>query len=135
MKKELKDYLHLYLGCELLSISTYEIVGKLEGIVGSEAHFKVNGVWYSASLSNYKPILRPLSDMTDEEYDYLAEHILDDIIWSPATIYDFINILREKLSISKLAETNYYLLSKHFDLFGLIESGLAIDASKVKSKM
>jgi len=63
--------------------------------------------------------LRPLSSMTEEEKkeieklskgEYLIEPSIEHNIWTPD---EFI-----------------YLLSKHFDLFQLIESGLAIEIKK-----
>ena len=63
-----------------------------------------------------KPILRPLSDLTKEE-------LIEQGFWHHI---DFLT--HEK---QNPIEAPYfmveYLLSKHFDVFGLIEAGLAID--------
>ena len=113
MKKELKDYLHLYLGCEVLvegdirKLITIYLNGYVEvnynDIGGQE--FPINEI---------KPILRPLSDMTeDEEYDY----------WK---------LKGGNASNEFQGETTLFLLSKYFDIFGLIEADLAIDKTTLK---
>lgn len=112
--KKIEDYLHLYLGCELLSKSTGEVVATLLGVVGNEAHFKVSGVKYSARCDNYKPILRPLSDMTEEERSELI----------------YLQNADQRAYYEMAAQVKY-LISKYFDLFGLIEAGLAIDKTKL----
>ena len=63
-----------------------------------------------------KPILRPLSDLTKDEFKELGLnmdwHCLDD--W-----------IKEQYLMT--VKEYSYLLKKHFDVFGLIEKGLAID--------
>ncbi len=105
MKKEIKDYLHLYLGCKVVfneklkAVITHKLLA--DNLVPKE---------------KLKPILRPLSDMTedeDQEFEYIR--------------------YKKDLSIYEgTAMQTAYLLSKNFDLFGLIESGLAIDATTLK---
>lgn len=127
--KELKDYLHLYLGCEI------DISGQRE-ILDSVAKSGQIETLFRGHLRNYRdlsdediaPILRPLSDMTDEEYTEYAniEFGEDTTDWD----YDE----KTKRSIGEVTEFNRfaYLLKKHFDLFGLIEAGLAIDKTTLK---
>lgn len=66
-----------------------------------------------------KPILRPLSDLTEE---YVSRKTIDD--------YNFCSSrdITKCLSYHSLS----YLLSLHFDVFGLIEKGLAIDINTLK---
>jgi hypothetical protein len=82
------------------------------------------------NLDTIKPILRPLSDLT-KEIEYDGETITPCIYW------DDINIAYEK-NLRSMAKFNYSdgympyfitekLLEWHFDVFGLIEKGLAID--------
>lgn len=124
----IKDYLHLYLGCELFEVGGG--IGKLYNI-GTFAGF-ITQVFtdcssneaYWTNINNVKPILRPLSDMTDhEKYEYSAmvEWIEQDDIktWNNS-------FMRYSAELTK------WLLSKHFDLFGLIEAGLAIDKTTLK---
>jgi len=125
MKKELKDYLHLYLGCECavtgVSKNNNETF-KLTGI----SYDDTQRIWWCyfegtefghSILEDTWPTLRKLSDMAEDEKKELWH--LDD------------HALRE------LGDGNGYALpyvftwclSKHFDLFGLIEAGIAIDRS------
>ena len=128
--KDIKDYLHLYLGCEVMchyeersKKGDYDFKGTFEGIDcgqyqvfhGQKKAFLV----HKYNAKNIKPILRPLSDMTENEAKELAE-----IKRSPSAGK---TVTRTEL----YAATTHYLLSKHFDLFGLIESGLAIDKTKL----
>lgn len=67
-------------------------------------------------IKEVKPILRPLSRMTEEEcneYNNLSE-----------TMYS-LNKIQDQMMTE--AKTTKYLLSKHFDLFDLIHFGLAIE--------
>jgi hypothetical protein len=139
MKKELKDYLHLYLGCEcrLDNKEKGKLIGFDSRLHDSEVEMVCFTIWMDkendwtvynddANFDRIKPILRPLSDMTEDELKCLRSergHLKgvhrDDLKfiiimnkWSPE---DFI-----------------FLLSKHFDLFGLIPAGLAIDKTTLK---
>jgi hypothetical protein len=144
MEKEFKDY-HLYLGCDVLLINdisedygddSYDppainSIGKLSLI--NEGDFQINGGeesegWpYGVTFENchialwdlkdFKLLLRPLSDMTEEE----KENIQGTDWGFLETNYDW----------EFSPETFIYLLSKYFDLFGLIEAGLAIDKTKL----
>jgi len=90
---------------------------------GADCHYEVG---------KHKPILRKLSDITDEE-----KCIMHDLLWvekesdkhysvSHKCTYFFIKAIDRKID----AETFHYLITRlHVDLFGLIESGLAIDRS------
>jgi hypothetical protein len=146
MEKNIKDYLHLYMGCKCHTP---------DGIM--ELSYVKDGsnwpVWFdekcneanSEILSNYgccakgykynqvKPILRPLSDMTEEEKNELLQV---DREYTSANILP--NIPLGRLLVlhytERQAQITRYLLSKHFDLFGLIPAGLAIDATKQEVK-
>lgn len=115
--KEIKDYLHLYLWCML----------KTE--FGQSVLYADN--IYRAKNLNWKPILRPLSDITEEEEFEMTE-ITGLFIGS-----GFIKAIKENskyvIDVRNSFEVTRYLLSKHFDLFNLIEEGLAIDKTKIKS--
>jgi hypothetical protein len=84
-----------------------------------EIDLKVLDRIYDRQAFEIKPILRQLSDMTDTEHNELMRICFED-----------------KFKTFALAPVGCscplgfaYLLSKQFDLFGLIESGLAIDAT------
>lgn len=154
-EKKISDYLHLYLGCD---VQTPDGVGKLHS-VSVEANGKRSNrikvffgrmVKTENSIDGYdkhrnhgsylieqesyvginapegtppeftmpggcKPILRPLSDMTNEDW---------------ITYYRILDGQNDKPGIECKAEAMLFLLSKHFDLFSLIESGIAIDKTK-----
>lgn len=156
----IKDYLHLYLGCECLDTdgATYKL---------KPSHFPAN--WQNTNL-NHKPILRPLSDMTEQNCVDVARLAYGEE--GTGMAYDKVFGLGEvgeddNRKVIQLSEGNYvvihlnkflienrdglndseaychydvnnmpaiikYLLSKQFDLFDLIQGGLAIDATTLK---
>lgn len=156
--KELKDYLHLYLGCEVeLNNGGSKVYNRklvAVGGVDDELYCKlrlgkagkgqlVHGIFLKEG--RVKPLLRPLSDMTEEEMRGWAliaaprENMTDDYI--KKSHEDFLKQVSKKgldaFEVNSgefhLAfELTHYLLSLHFDLFGLIESGLAIDKTKLQ---
>ena len=88
-------------------------VDKLDGIL---LDFYKDGKDYQVYLSEVKPYLFPLSSMTDEqkgEYNSLRDLV--------PTMYDF-ELVDNWWSID-------YLNANHFDYRGLIDDGLAIDAT------
>ena len=74
------------------------------------------------------PFLRPLSSITDEE-----RHEVQEILGKCVEIcngFDIVEILQEKIfSFRELQGVFEWLLKNHFDYGGLIEKGLAIDAT------
>lgn len=142
MTKDIKDYLHLYLGCEVqlrhngtFVPDPYEPTCYLSRI--TDGRMDSVGVRYDGSeeiiypfTADIKPILRPLSDMTEEEARQLC----------PNGEEPFLKYLSEKDEwytnrihfYTAYSECYRFLLSRGFDLFGLIDSGLAIDATKIQ---
>lgn len=124
MKKDIKDYLHLYLGCECMTedgrrgrFSGFDVVEKNYSIVMITVRFSDDPLDHDWTVLNdneecdrIKLILRPLSDMTEDEKTEEYKIGLDPGI----------------------EEQFRWLLSKGFDLFGLIEAGLAIDKTTLK---
>ena len=85
----------------------------LSGIFTDEAYFTTNGG--SIYSNEYKPYLFPLSSMTEEqkqEYQYITERWMYDSSYSISDSTDWLNV-------------------HHFDYRGLIEKGLAIDATNL----
>ena len=71
------------------------------------------GSFLSSNIEEVKPYLFPLSSMTEEqqkEYQYITERWMYDSSYSIADSIDWLN-------------------KNHFDYRGLIENGLAIDAT------
>ena len=120
IEKNIKDYLNLYLGCEVMHRNEkglLEAVSKRMNVWDGFISFGDFGSWYG--MSEIKPILRPLSDMTDEEKN-------DFELWS-------FEIMKEDLNqVQRNALKIKWYLYNHFDLFGLIEAGLAIDKTTIK---
>jgi len=118
--KNIKDYLHLYWGASCFAnipgLKTKEIF-IIDAILISR-----KGLEY---FTNIQPILRPLSDITKDEAEERA--------WGSA--HGFSNYCKYSSPQGEpprfYADDFQWLLSKHFDLFGLIEAGLAIDKTKI----
>lgn len=169
MSKDIKNYLHLYLRSELLcrvkrKNDTDYYIGKLCEVTyksnhGDWAKFWFDNVitvtsstWETSSSNNHwfflnedsiTPILRPLSDMTEEESErLLREHnfysrhtIMHPEFYRGAIHFKVIYSGQhrrwpKKIRPHETPEMVLYLLKQGFDLFGLIENGLAIDKTK-----
>ena len=121
----------------------------VETLIGIDDKF-IYTVWdktgdrekHCLSVSNWKPYLRPMSSMTEEEAKEIA--ILHDIkdILSVKVTSDYIDIIvddgfssTETITlwydelISSI-ECIYWLLEHHFDFMGLIPQGLAIEVTE-----
>ena len=71
---------------------------------------------YYKTLENIKPYLRPLSSMTDDEIDAYTN------------TGSFLHANGIPFNLFYNNEGLNFLLSNHFDIFGLIEKGLALEA-------
>lgn len=116
--KNIKDYLHLYLGQQCRCFNHADSEGWIETISCS---IIIDYEDEDSEIEGIVPILRPLSDMTEEEMKSVGHmpHVplhKDDLKYA---------IIRN----SWPPEQTRYLLSRGFDLFNLIESGLAIKKS------
>lgn len=121
-------------GVELTSISTkasYEALTFVSGdtnLIGDLSMIHIEMVW---------PLLRPLSDLT-EEIEVNGERFVPDQVWFKET-----NWLDYHYELQNMAANNYCdgylpykiqekLIEWHFDVFGLLEHGLAIDLNTIK---
>jgi hypothetical protein len=98
---------HLYIGCTVVNVNP-EAIGDLDyfGRKSKLSHLLFDK--YSNS-EDWKPELRPLSSMTDEENEHLSDmsnKLIDD-----AKFYAYYTL---------------YLTKNRIDLFSLIENGQAI---------
>jgi len=134
MKKEIKDYLHFYLGCQCLcfdernpgeqDIGVLIEVGKSHAVINPEkGKNDIEGI-----LSEFKPILRRMKDITGDEVLELHHLSVEDNSKDGMSLKSYYS--SEPLFLEPVQF--YFLLSKHFDLFGLIDAGLAIDKATVK---
>jgi hypothetical protein len=152
---DIKDYLHLYFGCECeltrdeytfphgVPLSPYELSQYLKGTI------------------SVKPMLRPLSDMTEEERKEIFALVFKREFPKSGSILFFPEITTyaqaryvlwsgiDRLGIEAHGrvwadcdlhhykhnqhEITRWLLARHFDLFGLIDAGLAIDKTKIST--
>lgn len=134
----LSDYIHLYLGCEiqyeekLVFGNTETRKGLSFGVDDRFVSFypitKYNklsesGVTIRKPIKDCKPILRSLNDATPDE----IKEIEDSRVFVKATPVHHVG------NMQWTPETFRLVLSKHFDLFGLIKNGLALDATKLNA--
>lgn len=126
-KIKFRDVAHYYLGCKCKRIS--EIIFTLSPI-------NFPSSWESVDFTkNFKPILRPLSSMSDEDVIGFCKLSEPESYWnrSHERIYDeYRKLFREEKYIVFSPEETHYLISKHYDVFGLIDSGEAIDGSALE---
>lgn len=125
MKKEIKDYLHFYIGCKY----------RLQYLANDRI---LNGRLYQSYISNNAPVqllLRPLQSMTEGEAWEIWRKVprqRDHGVTNPkCAIID--RTFHADWSIHDWAIAFPILLSKGFDLFNLIQEGLAIDSTTVKN--
>ncbi len=156
MEKQIRDYLHLYLGCQ---VEYDDRIGIIHQYFLPAGKHREGEVWFcsleengnpemscSVPCTKVKPILRPLSDMTEDEairVTGLSEYAPNftivkvtrneykDLIVSWKGLDDVPKEFNATGELFFCAEQFQYLLSKHFDIFGLIEDGLAIDKTKI----
>lgn len=77
---------------------------------------------------DFKPILRPLSDLTKEEYFSVWKFEMDE----ESLVFHFLGLDYESRFLDKYSLSFWNdLLSKHFDIFDLIPKGLAIDINSL----
>lgn len=90
-------------------------------IFGAEIGVNINTtVRDTFSINDVKPYLRPMSSMTEEQYDqlYIDSRVKNDSI-------DILDALANDMDAID------WLNKNHFDYRGLIEKGLAIDATNL----
>lgn len=135
MEKKIEDYLHLYLGCEVREVMS---LGYTDHILSPETLVLLL-CRTKNDAHNIFPFLRPLSDMTEEEnvvvwdietggINEAADHKVKMVgVWFSRAA----NNGGGPLTMDWKFETTRFFLSKHFDLFDLIPSGLALDATTI----
>lgn len=118
---EIKDYLHLYIGQKLQR-------------GGTVTHALLDACEKSAfdAYADIKPILRKLSDMTEEECDkygiaYLNGEYTKDCFEADATYGTTFKVY----GIKSLSERVIQMCKDGWDVFGLIPAGLAIDKTSL----
>ena len=94
---------------------------------------KKNGLNMQVYLSEVKPYLFPLSNLTAEQRNEISKLLIDtQYEFSP---YGKINMEGcDNLFISSVKQANAlikYCITHHFDINGLIDKGLALDATTI----
>ena len=124
MKLELK-HLAPYLPYSLKYLYNDEIL-ELDGLDVNQDAFNCD--IGETPFENIKPILKPLSDLTKED---LIEDLGTEtscLDWTTSEREHWIKFYSREHWINNLPYLIYsHLVKNHFDVFGLIEAGLAID--------
>ena len=121
-------------------------LGRLDIVTGFDNDFKIISSLNHGNclITDFKPILRPLSDLTKEidhnrEKFTVFEKLGDDYVYlacganldNHSDIYDYI------FSEHKILELPYLLVQKliswHFDVFSLLDNGLAINYNDINT--
>lgn len=102
MRKDIKDYLHLYLGCDAVDHT------------GWKTTVEWSDIGYPDQIKQL--ILRPLSDITEKEVEDLRFNMPGGV-----------TVPNDRQALDITPHQVKYLLSLGFDLFNLIDEGLAID--------
>lgn len=160
MNKKIENYIHLYPGCGVTYDDVYYGKTGIVGVITPKIiEWALYPMVYGKNLANVKPHLRTVSSMMEEEMKELWKfifkkpfHVNGNIrfIEQRTTLTEPRWVLSsgvERLGIEVSGnvwydsdlqnykfnqhEVTLWLLSKHFDLFGLIDSGLAIDKTKL----
>lgn len=125
MEKKIENYLHLYLWCEC-EWQHHADTGR--GIIEESDISNLKKIVY------IKPILRPLSNMTVEEIctifneTFVPSFATDNIKALSGSLFGLHNFLSKYGNFDSIPE----LLKLGFDLFGLIDAGIAIDSTTLK---
>ncbi len=149
MKPELKHwsaYLPFGLKVKIDTTRWYEkrepFIAKLIGIFDFETltvkYIDEYSTTYSSNTDDFTPILRPLSDLT-KEIEVGGERFvpIDKIDYEFGMLYYFASgnkglLIKRRNTNIYAYSMDYFLIQQklfewHFDVFGLIEQGLAID--------
>lgn len=136
MKKQIKDYLHFYLGCEC------EVANRKTLLIGCHTNGNYQ-IAHAIGAQDYwqakyiKPILRPLSDMTEKDANKITWHLSMYAGNETQLEHHFIQALIHgskyvlNMSDPDTFEIMRTLCKLEFDVFGLIEAGLAVDKTTI----
>ena len=102
----------------------------LSGIFTDEAYFTTKGG--SIYSNEYKPYLFPLSSMTSEQLFEVQEIMGKNEIEIEDGFFNIIESSRNTITYLEILAVLEWFYKNHFDINGLIEKGLAIDATGKK---
>ena len=136
MKPELKRKLEIAL-CSYLPHEVMTDNGKLIGIEVDNTYWiqSENNIGHDFSMGEFKLLLHPLSDLTKGENAYeegFDEYRTHDLQGNKSECLRISNVWHSPTGLSY--DRVQMLLKQHYDVFGLIEEGLAIDINTLKEK-
>ena len=99
----------------------------LSGIFTDEAYFTTKGG--SIYSNEFKPYLFPLSSMTSEQLFEVQEIMGKNEIEIEDGFFNIIDSSRNTITYLEILAVLEWFYKNHFDINGLIEKGLAIDAT------
>lgn len=102
---------------------------KIDPYAHDEIYCGYQGCTITVAPECVKPYLRPLSSMTEEE----QQEIKDKQIFDYDVEYDIQGVIKTYTRVGRITIEEFnaffdWLLKHHFDIHGLIEKGLAIEA-------
>ena len=103
---------------ELIVINKNAMLGDYESVVINPVEDDINDGY---ELENVKPYLRPMSSITEEEKKDIENYLAAEAISSHSSLNEALRAQRH---------TTNFLYSKHLDVLGLIEKGLALEATE-----
>jgi len=145
LENQLKHYLPYNLKCEILDYKSDYVGDQYETIKGyyllndkAYFNFKSGRDYAGKNTTQFKPILRPLSDLTKEinvnNEDFVPyEHSTFVEAMLANEYLEYLCEAKADLSEDRLLPYSIVqlLFEWHFDVFGLIEKGIAIDINDV----
>lgn len=142
---KLQDYAQYYLGCRCLNTwfpenhPEYNNNWNLVGVcVKHGKPFKLENDDSDTATDSIKLILRTVDSMTRNEWDDVKMRLSADVVLTEASIrYKdkpyWVIILENRINTNTLRfNDGIELIRLGYDLFGLIENGLAIDSKTLK---
>lgn len=142
MEKKTEGYLHFYLGCEFkFKLTNGNYSAKM--FIDEYLLMAVKAEKAKDDPMKPLPLLSSLSDITEEDAKVWLETYHNAVtitigkISTTGVWYGFLGLKKERFMNFEYFKHSWpegfvYLLSKGYDLFGLIESGLAIDKKTLK---
>lgn len=97
-----------------------------------EGAYYFKGYRYWADDFDYKPVLRPLTDLQDKDKDYWIEFCESvGLMNADNLIHSIVNKTFYAIQVHTAFLVYEVLFKMHFDVFGLIEEGLAININTI----
>jgi len=129
-----------YLGTELEGLDLLGQKVKLIGIKNETYFIDGGNIYAYGDIQDFKPILRPLSDLTKycDDLGFVPIEELNDCeyikyyIFNNENKYFLLADIQDGYNILEPFSAKDRLLEWHFDIYGLIEQNLAIDKNTIK---